>query len=474
MADQVSNEKKDEALESHDQPNAAAGQQPTAAQTAATADGVAEAGLSEQARAQGAKYLVAIAVVVFLVIGSVVAWNALRQPSVPVTPAAAEELLRVGQFAEADQIVRQLLEREPENIEYQILLARVLAAQERYKEAAEVLEQIQGSPLVRARVLFRAGQAWLEARYRRKAEDCFKQVLALRPKQAIVGLPEIQQAARRELAGMYALERRRPDFRRITWEAYQNELPERRHEPLASRLRYEVEMVDPSVAIAQLEPAIELDPKDVYTRRALGIYHLEAANASEARGYLIRCVQEAPNDPIMWEAWLRCLARVGESIQIERALSQIPKAAESSDVCWRFRAQLLSVLGRSKEAAEAAQQAVKLNPWSSENHYQLGQMLMRIGKQEQAQQHIARSKELQEIWDKLLEQFARFRNEWDVLADEQARCDLAYQIGQYCEQIGWFRDAYGWYDVALNQVPTHTPSIAARERLQAKLEEGNE
>jgi len=409
-------------------------------------------------------YAGAVLVVVALVTaGWYVHWR-----SRPPTVAEVERLLRRQQIEEAEQAARALVAADPENPQKVYLLARTLAAADKLVEAAELLEELEVDGPRRAEALLRAGQCWLRAHYRRKAEAAFYRCLEVEADEALT-LPEIHQAARRELAGIYATERRTGDFRRITWSIYEESAPHDKSAALASRIRYDFEMVDPRVAIASLEPAIQADPSDVYSRRAIGFYYLELGDAAKARPYLIRCVQDAPKNPIMWETWLHCLVRVADTILAERYLEQVPPEADSLPLCWRYRAQLLDLLGRTEEAVAAAQRAVQLAPFDPENQYQLAQMLIRANRRQEAEQHIRRSQELQDLVQELRDAFERFRREWQQLPEPQQRCDLAVEIAQICEKLGRIRDAYGWYGVALHEVPNHAPAIEARNRLEERL-----
>lgn len=392
--------------------------------------------------------------------------------SAPPSPVEVERLLRKNDLEEAERLARALYESEPANPNYAFLLARVLAASDKLQEAATLLEGLELSGVARAEALLRAAQCWLRAHYRRKAEATFQKCLDVQADD-VIRLPAIHQSARRELAGIYATERRTADLRRITWVIYEESPPEQRASALASRIRYDFEMVDPRVAIASLEPAIQVDPSDVYSRRAIGFYYLELGDAARARPYLIRCIQDAPENPLMWETWLHCLVRVADTILAERYLEQIPPSTESSPLCWRYRAQLLDLLGRAEEAVAAARKAVELDPYDPENHYQLGQMLIRVGQRDEAESHVRRSQELQSILQQLRDTFERFRQEWPTLVEPQERCDLAIELARLCEQLGRVRDAYGWYTVALHEVPNHAVAIEARRKLEDKLLDPN-
>jgi tetratricopeptide (TPR) repeat protein len=407
-----------------------------------------------------------------VLVGVLAWWFLAGRTRVGAEPRTVSELAEAGRLEEAEALARAYLAKNPRSSEGRLSLAKVLFAQRKLPDAADLLESlhetVDATTTLQAGALLRAGTLWKESGYRRKAEGCWKRVLQFNAPEALE-LPLIQQEARRQLAGLYAEERRTAEFRRITWEAFENDPPERRYEALASRIRYTFEMVAPEVAEPALRQAVAADPSDVSSRRALGLYLMEMGQVEQARAELRRCVTERPQDPLVWEAWLDCLNRLGDQSQYRLYLDSMPKEAEHSPLCWRLRCRLLGLLGRHEEALQAALKAVELDPWSSDNRYQLVQALSRLGKTEEAQKHMERTKELQGHWQKLRDTFDQFRAQWELMTDVKARVEMALQLAQLCELLGWIRDAYGWYGVALHYEPTHPGAIAAREKLQPHL-----
>jgi tetratricopeptide (TPR) repeat protein len=233
------------------------------------------------------------------------------------------------------------------------------------------------------------------------------------------------------------------------------------------RARYEFEMVDPQVALGLLAPALVNDPEDLLTRRAIGLYHLEAGNTEKARAQLIRCMQESPDNLLMWEAWLQCLIKSGAGeFELELAVHDLPQSADGSAECWKARQILAERQDNLQLAQEAAEQSVRLQPSEAEHYHQLGLILMRLGKKEDGQRELTRSQELQQTRQELRQLFDDYRRDYNRM-EPGSRTELVYRFGQVYEKLGRQEEAAAWYRVALSESPSHQLSMAALERLRA-------
>jgi tetratricopeptide (TPR) repeat protein len=267
------------------------------------------------------------------------------------------------------------------------------------------------------------------------------------------------------LSGLYAMERRRDDLWNVTEEMLQHGSPTQRHEPLAMRARFEFEMVDPQVALGELEAALVQNPQDMDTLRAVGLYHLEAGNTEKARSHLYRAVQENPNSVRAWESWLLCLHQTADMFGLQQAVRELPEEAESSAECWRFRALAAERDDDLDQAIAAARRAIELKPFEPENYHRLGQYLVRKGQKEEGQALLARNVELQNVQQKLREAYDKYRHEYAAATSDQ-RGEIAFQLGQRYDELGHSRAAAAWYRLALSESPSHAQSISALERVE--------
>jgi tetratricopeptide (TPR) repeat protein len=368
------------------------------------------------------------------------------------------------EFGQADRQIGRYLAAHPNDAQAILLRGYLLFAQQRFDAAAEALEQVPADSVERAPALLQAGRAWEAARRRRDAERVWKDCLQISNDDP--ELPFVHQVCRRMLCRLYAMERRRDDLWAMTDELVQRTAPQQRHEPLAMRTRFEFEMVEPQVALGELEPALEQDPADSITRRAIGQYHLEASNTEKARAQLYRCVQEDRDSLAAWEAWLRCLFETADIFGLEQAIPELPPEADNSADCWKYRA---IVAERKKDldgAIAAARRAVELRPGEGEHCHRLGQLLMQTGEKDEGQALLARNKQLQEAQLQHRDAYDAYRREYAAGTGDQ-KVEIAFRLGQGYAALGRRPDAAAWYRVALSENPSHSPSISALEQSQS-------
>ena len=387
----------------------------------------------------------------------------------------APSLDRIGlmidrrEFGPADRHIRRYIAAHPNDPEAIMLRGRLFGAQQHFDACARTLEQVPADAVERAPALLQAGRAWELARRRRNAERAWKECLQNAGDDP--ELPLVQQHCRRMLCRLYAIERRRNELWAMTDELVQRIAPQQRHEPLSMRTRFEFEMVDPQVALVELEPAIEQDPEDWITRRAIGQYQLEASNTEKARAQLYRCVQADRDSLAAWEAWLRCLFETADIFGLEQAIPDLPPAADASAECWKYRA---IVAERKKDldgAIAAARRAVELRPSEGEHYHRLGQLLMQAGDKDNGQAMLARNQELQDAQQQLRDGFDAYRRDYSAGSADQ-KAEIAFRLGQGYAGLGRNSEAAAWYRVALSENPSHSPSIGALQQLQSGA--GNE
>lgn len=379
-------------------------------------------------------------------------------------PDSIEDISRLADEQDWVRLERSLdryMKKSPNETRAILLRSRLFAARRQYADCAKTLDSVAADAPERAESLLRSGQAWLEAGFRRKAEHAWLECLKLSGDE--LELPPIHQGCRRELAGLYAMERRRDELWKTTDELARHSLPRDRHEAYAMRVRFEFGMVEPQIALGLLEPAVARDPADFATRRAIGLYYLEAGQADKARAELYRCIEARRDDPTVWEAWLRCLYQTADLFGLEQALRELPVNADESAECWKYRAELSERNGDLDAAVSAIQRAVQLRPDVPEYHHRLGGFMMRRGQKEEGQAHLARNQSLQVAMKTLRDAYEEYNRSFRR-AVPTAKATMAASVAIAYVQLNRDDDAQAWHAVALAEDPAHAPSIEARER----------
>ncbi len=407
--------------------------------------------------------LLGSAAIVLAALGGWAAWQ--RWGPVPELPEIELCILRL-EWSKAERAARRYLSRHPDEPEAIMLLARVWAGQGNYIQCAQLLQQrIVPESRHGPEALLRAAQAWLAANYRRRAEGAALKCIELEP--ATLDALRAQQACRRLLCTIYALELRREELRRVAWQMHEHALPAERHEPLGMMLRAEWEIVEPGRSIPAFEDALKADPNDWLSRRALGLYQLEDGLTQQARANLYRCLQAAPENLLMWHAWLECLHRTGDIFGLQNAVERLPDSAAAKGIFWFYRAMAAERDGKLQYALEWVERARQLEPANGEYWHRLGMLLMRTGKRVEGKKWLERSHKYQEARTKLNDAFSEYKSVWWL--QPEGRPATAYRVAHAYEQLGWHRFAIAWYKVALVEDPAHELSIAGLERVQRLL-----
>jgi tetratricopeptide (TPR) repeat protein len=378
-------------------------------------------------------------------------------------------LIDRGEFGKADRQIRKYLTAHADDPQGMMLRGRLLGAQQRFDACARALEEVPADAVERAAALLQAGRAWELARRRRDAERVWNECLQITTDDP--ELPIVQQHCRRMLCRLYAIERRRDELWDLTEELVRHTAPQQRHEPLSMRTRFEFEMVDPQVALVELEPAVDQVPEDSVTRRAIGLYHLEAGNTEKARAHLYRCVRENINSLAAWESWLRCLFETADVFGLEQAIPDLPPSADNSAECWKYRAIVAERKKDLNGAIAAARRAIELRPSDGEHYHRLGQFLMQAGNKDEGQALLARNKELQDAQQQLRDAYDAYRRDYSAGSKDQ-KAEIAFRLGQSYDSLVRKPDAAAWYRVALSVNPSHSRSISALEQIQSGT--GNE
>jgi tetratricopeptide (TPR) repeat protein len=392
-------------------------------------------------------------------IGAMAGWHLQSWWTGPESIESIEPLLAQQDWKRAERLLERYLTRNPNEPAALMMLGRVYAGRADFTHCAEILEKIAPTSRQRAEALFRAGQAWLAAQHRRQAERVWNACRSLEGDSPAWWY--YQQQCRRELCGLFALEQRREEFLAMTSEMLDPQLGGNRYDILFARTRFEFEKIDPTGVLAQLQLAIDSDPDDMYSRRALGLYHLEAGQLQQSRAQLFRCVQLAPDDGTVWEAWLQCLYNAGDLNGLADAVAQMPERFAAS----RFRSIVAEQQGMLEQAIEFARQNVAAEPDRPEAYYRLSQLLLRAGNEVEAQSLLTRSNEVKEQRDRMHSAYEAYRDRRANSARELA--ELAAHFGLAFEGLGNRTEAMEWYRAALAEDNGHETSSVRLQQLES-------
>ncbi|HVJ82357.1 MAG TPA: tetratricopeptide repeat protein [Planctomycetia bacterium] len=363
----------------------------------------------------------------------------------------------------AEPILKRYLRQHPGDPEASQMLARCCASRDDHEGAVRALRTISGDPDQRAEGLFRAGQTLAAGKRNRDAHAIWLEVLAM-PTDA-PGVANWQMECRRELASAYALQRRRADLWKLTEEMIAAAPPFERDAPLMIRAQYELSFIQPDAALKELTPALDVDPEDVQSKRAIARYEIERDKLAEARKTLAECVAANPGDVTALEDYCHALEKESDLQGLKAALAKAPKEERSANLAY-FRSLIAEGADDDlPRAIEETRLALKLRS-EPEFHHRLGQLLLRAKREDEGKRHLARSQKIQSSLVKVREAIEDFKARFNP-ADKRS-ATLAANMATALEQRERFEDALHWHRLAFSIDPTYAPSVAALERAAAE------
>ena len=201
----------------------------------------------------------------FLPIASLLAFNLWWYNRVSRSTSNDETVslsIRVEQYVNAERALHDRLRKSRRDSQAQMMLARVLAAQNDFRGCARALDEIPFWSLDKPEALLREGQSYLSINRARDAEWAFLEVLKDDPLHPIS--PALHHDASQELLKIYAIEDRWDDAYSVIWRAYDRGKSVDRLALLSMRLRPELERVShgESSAILRRYIAAQFDDWD--------------------------------------------------------------------------------------------------------------------------------------------------------------------------------------------------------------------
>ncbi len=371
-------------------------------------------------------------------------WRLVRDFSPLPGLAQIERLIQKQHLSEAETALRSILDRSPDHGDARMMLARLLARRGDLRACAEELHRIPHWWPGKRKALFLEGQTSYESHLARRAEAAWLACVRddpLHPAEA--GL--VKNAAQ-ALVALYVLQGRVDDARRVLWSAYDQASDAEKPAVLGTRVRVELERIEPQEAVATMRRFVEADADDHESRRALALALQFAGKPAEADRAIERCLRERPTDPTVWRTWLEILQDRNDPVALKQAIDQSDQARSLTrdPSLLKALAAALENEGNLERAAEALRDALAADPFDEEVHYRMARVMLRLGEDRAAAEHRARHQVLRDARDALPKALSEYGDASRTSTDG-ARVQLAIQqLGDLCETLGWPRLAEAW------------------------------
>jgi tetratricopeptide (TPR) repeat protein len=200
--------------------------------------------------------------------------------------------------------------------------------------------------------------------------------------------------------------------------------------------------------------SLEIDADQPDVRMELAEVLMELSRHDEAIRLLESC-RGRVSEPDRLVLLARSLYEVGERGEARRRLHQGLDAAPGNAAMLAERARIDLAEGEVAAAVEALDQALAVEPANADWFYLRSQAHRRLGETEQADQDLARSRELTEVMTTI----SNLIREADQAPDQ---AEVRYRLGTLCLELNDSKMAAAWFQAALACDPNH---VAARRGL---------
>ena len=258
---------------------------------------------------------------------------------------------------------------------------------------------------------------------------------------------------RHDLGQLYFWESRPSAIRRLIIEGrreWQDPAAELRNLWLTDDGTIAVEAVRSTVAAAR-----RLAPKDdrVWLAQA-GLAILEG-RFDEAKLRLEDCRQKRPNDPAVWEAWLKLARATGDAAGAQRALAHLPADALLESEILDVGAWLAARRGDREDERQILERRIKVGPVDLAAFERLAALYRESGQPDRSALLRQRKAELDAIKDR----YRRLLVEHVPVSHFDEPAALAEALDRPIE-------AYGWWTLAYGQKPGDTAALDGLARLR--------
>jgi tetratricopeptide (TPR) repeat protein len=319
--------------------------------------------------------------------------------------------IMIGDYQEAEHLLRRKLRTDPENETFNRLLAELLRLTGRSDDAVQVLEPMVNSRTATVCSLVQFGELLVSQGRRSTAADYFQQAISSYNRGLVFDAREIAcvaEACRRldrfqDANGLFReAVRSAPENLNIQvrWgdlfrekdnlaearKSYQQVLERNsRHVPALVGM---ARVTGGSSALAFLKTALDINPHDVSARVVLAGLLMEDGLYDEAGKQLQQALQIDPESTDAL-AQLAAIAYLKDDKKTFQRLER--KVAAISPGNGEFYARVAEVCGRNYRFAEAvamAERAVALDAHNWNGHIVLGTNLLRLGREEEGRTHL--------------------------------------------------------------------------------------
>lgn len=372
-----------------------------------------------------------------------------------LTPASEiEAMLASGQYRAAERAAARWTREKPRDPAAWYTLARARAGLNDLEGTVEALRKIPDWSVRKGDARFFEGKAFLKMHKVRLAEEAFLDCIRREERGENVALAA---NARLELMALYAMQERWDAFKRTVWDVYARLVPSDRLATLTMRMRSEFEQTRPDLNIEALRLRVDADPDDVQSLAGLATAYDRASELGEAVRLLKQAVQKAPHDDAIWARYLDVLYRSGAIEELRTELARHPERAANSPEVHNLRGVLAQSSGDFEAAESAFRRALDLRPDVPEYHHRLGQVLLRLGKPEEAAHEAAER-------SRLIEAREALRLAWNDFADtnEKNPADVTAAqlraLARACAAASMTREADAWEALAREHAQLAQPA----------------
>ena len=347
-----------------------------------------------------------------------------------------------NRLTDAEREARRWLRQSAHHGQARILLSRVLAAKGDFLNSAKQLHEVPVWWPTKGEVLFLEGQNFLKANRARDAEAAWKAALTDDPLHPVPAASVT--AAALELTKLYVLEGRDDEAREVLWKRYAVADLSGRQFFVAKLLRFDLERATPENAAGTLLNYVKATPDDWQARRALARAEQSLGQRELASRNIQACLTAQPNELSTWRDWLGILVAQNEFDGLAAVLAKLPPDADRDGKCWKYRGLTRVHHQEWKQAADAFEQSLKLDPGDAECHDRLALINERLGDPKQAAWHRQQSQALSvasaELSAALNEALQSIRNAMTDPPPVFARLVALYKtLGQTQQAEAWSR-----------------------------------
>lgn len=376
--------------------------------------------------------MLALATVV-LAVGAVPAW---RRLSFYWQMSAARGALDAGEGERAIELLQQLAESSPQDPEVAYLLCsayrragKIVAARESLRRACDLGWSRRDAQLQELLIEFRAGQveATEQALLEKLEDGCSIEMAAEIYECLVQGF----------LADL------RIDEAGLTLDHWIDWQPTAVRPRLLRAQLFRMAQVQDREE-KEYRDLLALDPDNLDARTRMGYIFLEAKDVGGAAEMFRGCIESRPDDPSLWIPLAACERRNGRSDEAQSLLRRA--LAEKLDEPRRAYAlvELAQIVMEEKDYDEALallDKAIKLSPSDRSAHYARGLALSRLGRKQEAEKALEKSRLIFDLSERLQDLAKRAARQPE---DANLRCDVGeieLELDERPEALAWLLSA---------------------------------